>query len=75
MQIYFPFSDGVSRFSCSQPEPRGQDHGENTSLTAEDQQHIVSFSQPIHPDNMLLSSQFQGTPGSSQVYLSLGCVH
>jgi hypothetical protein len=27
----------------------------------------LTFSQPVHPDHMLLSSQFQGTPGSSQV--------
>ncbi|KAJ8315939.1 hypothetical protein KUTeg_005953 [Tegillarca granosa] len=61
-----------SRISCSQPESRqrldsqGESTGESSS---NDLSHIFSFSQPVHPDHMLLSSQFQGTPGSSQTPL------
>lgn len=55
----------VSRISCSQPEYNQQGYdGEITHTTAGES--ICSFSQPVHPDHMLLSSQFQGTPGSSQ---------
>ncbi|XP_076112237.1 serine/threonine-protein kinase Chk1-like [Mytilus galloprovincialis] len=57
----------MSRISCSQPEYNQHGyHGETTPTNTDDTNHIFSFSQPVHPDHMLLSSQFQGTPGSSQ---------
>ncbi len=54
----------------SQPDPRHMvPHGESdqSSSPAVTAFQGLSFSQPIHPDHMLLSSQLQGTPGSSQV--------
>ena len=59
----------MSRLSSSQPElPRQNQKSQVESLTpsGEDLGPVISFSQPLHPDHMLLSSQFQGTPGSSQ---------
>ncbi|XP_071095702.1 serine/threonine-protein kinase Chk1-like [Haliotis cracherodii] len=52
--------------SSSQPMAyRADSQGEVTeSGTGED--HLMSFSQPVQADKMLLSSQIQGTPGSSQ---------
>lgn len=65
--LCFFFSD-MSRISCSQPEYNQHGYnGETNHATPEESEHIFSFSQPVHPDHMLLSSQFQGTPGSSQV--------
>lgn len=64
-------SDG-SRMSCSQPELPNQNqnsHAESQASNTVDLGPIVSFSQPLHPDHMLLSSQIQGTPGSSQVMI------
>ncbi|XP_063799852.1 serine/threonine-protein kinase Chk1 [Pseudophryne corroboree] len=62
-------SEELRTYSSTQPEPR-------TTLTAWDSSpsHIdklvqgkgISFSQPACPENMLLSSQLMGTPGSSQ---------
>ncbi|XP_040287034.1 serine/threonine-protein kinase Chk1 isoform X2 [Bufo bufo] len=66
-----PFSHSEEKvtFSSTQPEPR-------TALPTWDScsSHIdkllqgkgISFSQPACPENMLLSSQLLGTPGSSQ---------
>ncbi|XP_048772853.2 serine/threonine-protein kinase Chk1-like [Ostrea edulis] len=53
--------------SSSQPESRhrlGSDGDTNSSMEPISRQFC--FSQPVHPDHMLLSSQIQGTPGSSQ---------
>ncbi|ESO99085.1 hypothetical protein LOTGIDRAFT_173967 [Lottia gigantea] len=58
--------------SCSQPEPRrmetdSQPEPRTDTKTSKDIADImISFSQPIKTDNMLLGSQFQGTPGASQ---------
>ncbi|XP_075460458.1 serine/threonine-protein kinase Chk1 isoform X2 [Ascaphus truei] len=61
------YSDEKMAYSSTQPEPR-------TALSSWDSNpsHIdklvqgISFSQPACPENMLLSSQLLGTPGSSQ---------
>jgi serine/threonine-protein kinase Chk1 len=60
-----------SHISASQPEPRrhldicsiglGVTNGDSSPNEA------LWFSQPVHPDNMLLSSQVPCTPGNSQV--------
>lgn len=58
-----------SRMSCSQPELPNQNqnsHADSQASNTVDLGPVVSFSQPLHPDHMLLSSQIQGTPGSSQ---------
>ena len=60
----------MDRISCSQPEmPQtsevspGGGFGSGSDVLAP----MISFSQPLQPDNMLLSSQIQCTPGLSQV--------
>ncbi|XP_071806704.1 serine/threonine-protein kinase Chk1-like [Asterias amurensis] len=57
-------------FSSSQPIPHLLHHDppvpETTKESVEELIHGVSFSQPVHIDSMLLSSQIQSTPGSSQ---------
>ncbi|KAK3107872.1 hypothetical protein FSP39_024097, partial [Pinctada imbricata] len=60
--------DSESRISCSQPEARHspENEAEETQAISENMAPIFSFSQPVHPDHMLLSSQIQGTPSSSQ---------
>ncbi|XP_045200071.2 serine/threonine-protein kinase Chk1-like [Mercenaria mercenaria] len=63
-----PDSD-MSRICSSQPELPPvplKSQSENLTSGGEDLGPVISFSQPLHPDHMLLSSQFQGTPGSSQ---------
>lgn len=63
-----PESD-LSRICSSQPEMAPAaliSQTDNLTSSGEDLGPVISFSQPIHPDHMLLSSQFQGTPGSSQ---------
>lgn len=65
----FSHSEEKVTFSSTQPEPR-------TAISSWDSNspHIdklvqgkgISFSQPACPENMLLSSQLLGTPGSSQ---------
>ncbi|KAM8927394.1 serine/threonine-protein kinase Chk1 isoform 2-T2 [Pelodytes ibericus] len=67
--IFLQSSEDKTVYSSTQPEPR-------TTLPIWDSStsHIeklvqgkgISFSQPACPDNMLLNSQFLGTPGSSQ---------
>ncbi|KAJ1175342.1 hypothetical protein NDU88_000630 [Pleurodeles waltl] len=60
-------SEDRIRYSSTQPEPR-------TALSAWESSHScidtlvqgMSFSQPVCPDHMLLSSQLVGTQGSSQ---------
>ncbi|KAJ7333065.1 Serine/threonine-protein kinase Chk1 [Desmophyllum pertusum] len=56
--------------SASQPEPRRLDSGIGSGvLESVDDEGIVNglcFSQPVHPDHMLLSTQMQSTPGASQ---------
>ncbi|XP_033758594.1 serine/threonine-protein kinase Chk1-like [Pecten maximus] len=58
----------IMRVSSSQPDPQqlpdNTGDGGQSSVDA-----IFSFSQPVHPENMFLSSQFQGTPGCSQTPL------
>ncbi|XP_048471632.1 serine/threonine-protein kinase Chk1 isoform X2 [Rhincodon typus] len=62
-----PWSEDQARYSSSQPEPR-------VALSSWDSNHSsidnlvqgISFSQPTCTDHMLVSSQLQSTPGSSQ---------
>ncbi|XP_060702878.1 serine/threonine-protein kinase Chk1 isoform X2 [Hemiscyllium ocellatum] len=62
-----PWSEDQTRYSSSQPEPR-------VALSSWDSNHSsidnlvqgISFSQPTCTDHMLVSSQLQSTPGSSQ---------
>ncbi|XP_077985795.1 serine/threonine-protein kinase Chk1-like [Glandiceps talaboti] len=65
----FNREDGpMGRISSSQPTystTGNQLSGESTS-SIDDLVHAVSFSQPVHMDNMLVSSQLQCTPGGSQ---------
>ncbi|XP_011450416.2 serine/threonine-protein kinase Chk1 [Magallana gigas] len=59
--------ESFTHISSSQPESRqrlGSEGDTNSPLDPVDRQFW--FSQPVHPDHMLLSSQIQGTPGSSQ---------
>ncbi|XP_078464139.1 serine/threonine-protein kinase Chk1 [Lampetra fluviatilis] len=61
-------SDERVRYSVSQPEPR-LTHPSPSQPTGSSINALLgglSFSQPLHPDHMLLSSQLQSTPGSSQ---------
>ena len=57
--------------SASQPEPRRLDSGIGSGVleSVDDERTIngLCFSQPVHPDHMLLSTQMQCTPGASQV--------
>lgn len=57
--------------SASQPEPRRLDSGIGSgALELVDDEATVNglcFSQPVHLDHMLLSTQMQSTPGTSQV--------
>lgn len=57
--------------SASQPEPRrldsGIDSGVLESVDDEGTVNGLCFSQPVHPDHMLISTQMQSTPGASQV--------
>ncbi|XP_041373617.1 serine/threonine-protein kinase Chk1-like [Gigantopelta aegis] len=54
--------------SCSQPEPRHRTDRQTdpASPVSDELGQLMSFSQPVQADNMLLCSQMQGTPGSSQ---------
>ncbi|KAL4220708.1 Serine/threonine-protein kinase Chk1 [Mactra antiquata] len=58
----------MTRICSSQPEmpPTNQVSRSSVIPINDDLAPVISFSQPLHPDHMLLSSQFQGTPGSSQ---------
>ncbi|XP_013782750.1 serine/threonine-protein kinase Chk1-like isoform X2 [Limulus polyphemus] len=59
---------GVTRFSSSQPDPSIDDSaqtGDNETSIMNKVSYGISFSQPAHPEHMLLSSQIQTTPGSS----------
>ncbi|XP_013400239.1 serine/threonine-protein kinase Chk1-like [Lingula anatina] len=59
----------TGKISCSQPEPRrAPSLSPSTSDTNEALRdlHMFSFSQPVHPDHMILGSQMPGTPGASQ---------
>ena len=58
--------------SASQPEPRRLDSGIGSAVLdgVDDDERTVNglcFSQPVHLDHMLLSTQMQCTPGASQV--------
>ncbi|XP_053547383.1 serine/threonine-protein kinase Chk1 isoform X2 [Bombina bombina] len=60
-------SEEKVRFSSTQPEPRTAQTWDGPSLIDKlVQGKGISFSQPACPENMLLSSQLIGTPGSSQ---------
>ncbi|XP_069750556.1 serine/threonine-protein kinase Chk1 isoform X2 [Narcine bancroftii] len=62
-----PWREDQARYSISQPEPR-------IALSLCDSNHSsidnlvqgISFSQPTYTDHMLVGSQLQSTPGSSQ---------
>ena len=62
------FSLSVSGVSSSQPDRFGS--GENSLSPLSEVRHPFSFSQPVQPDDLLLNSQIQCTPGSTQVKLS-----
>ncbi|XP_048588544.1 serine/threonine-protein kinase Chk1 isoform X2 [Nematostella vectensis] len=60
-----------AHISASQPEPRRHlDSGLGSAIGSTEDcgeaKEALWFSQPIHPDHMLLSSQLPCTPGSSQ---------
>jgi len=60
------------QISMSQPEAGAQTAAESNMDGDQQMRDIVqmfSFSQPVHPDHMLLGSQLQATPGSSQTPL------
>ncbi|KAM4652614.1 serine/threonine-protein kinase Chk1 isoform 1-T2 [Discoglossus pictus] len=62
-------SEDKITFSSTQPEPRTVQFSWDNSSSQIDslvQGKGISFSQPAYPENMLLSSQLLGTPGSSQ---------
>ncbi|KAK2566823.1 Serine/threonine-protein kinase Chk1, partial [Acropora cervicornis] len=60
----------LDHISASQPEPRRLDSGIGSGiLDNEDGERTINglcFSQPVHPDHMLLGTQMQSTPGASQ---------
>lgn len=60
----------LDHISASQPEPRRIDSGIGSGiLDNEDGERTLNglcFSQPVHPDHMLLGTQMQSTPGASQ---------
>ncbi|XP_064617026.1 serine/threonine-protein kinase Chk1-like [Liolophura sinensis] len=65
-----PPGAGNGKISCSQPEARLlAPPGDSLAERVEDGANTISFSQPLHPDQMFLGSQFVGTPGSSQTPL------
>lgn len=71
LKNFFVFSS-FKHISSSQPESRnrlGSEGDTNSPMDSVDRQFC--FSQPVHPDHMLLNSQVQGTPGSSQVRQSI----
>lgn len=57
-------SDDRTQISSSQPEPQGL--WELTAPPNYTHSAMVSFSQPVCPEHMLLGSQLLGTPGASQ---------
>ncbi|XP_067127205.1 serine/threonine-protein kinase Chk1 [Centruroides vittatus] len=65
--------DTVMHLTCSQPELIKEEVKCSQDNSTADIVHVVSFSQPAHPEHMLLStdscftnSQLQSTPNSSQ---------
>lgn len=54
--------DETVMMSSSQPQPLIRDETDGVEHNVA---HGISFSQPAHPENMLLSSQIPATPGSS----------
>ncbi|KAL1418707.1 hypothetical protein MTO96_025739 [Rhipicephalus appendiculatus] len=63
--------DTITRLSSSQPDPlrRGVEPSLELASDADVLAQRVSFSQPAHLDDMLLSTQTQGTQSSSQTPL------
>ncbi|XP_038635107.1 serine/threonine-protein kinase Chk1 isoform X2 [Scyliorhinus canicula] len=60
-------SEDRTRYSSSQPEPRAAVSSWDTNHSSIDNLvQGISFSQPICTDHMLVGSQLQSTPGSSQ---------
>ena len=68
IECVYLFRDHIS---ASQPEPRRLDSGIGSGVleSVDDERTIngLCFSQPVHLDHMLLSTQMQCTPGASQV--------
>ncbi|XP_038065828.1 serine/threonine-protein kinase Chk1-like isoform X2 [Patiria miniata] len=61
--------ENSATFSSSQPIPHAVHDTPTPETTKESVEKLilgVSFSQPVHIDSLLLSSQIQSTPGSSQ---------
>ncbi|XP_072166249.1 serine/threonine-protein kinase Chk1-like [Diadema setosum] len=70
-----PLAGGRSNGKVSASQPTFQTNGFGTAnegaipSAVEELVNAFSFSQPVHPDNMLLSSQLACTPGASQTPL------
>uniref|UniRef100_A0A4W3H6W3 Serine/threonine-protein kinase Chk1 n=1 Tax=Callorhinchus milii TaxID=7868 RepID=A0A4W3H6W3_CALMI len=65
------WSEDRTRYSSSQPEPRmGTSSWDSNHSEIDNLVQGISFSQPVCTEHMLLSSQLQSTPGSSQVTVS-----
>ncbi|XP_042199916.1 serine/threonine-protein kinase Chk1 [Callorhinchus milii] len=61
------WSEDRTRYSSSQPEPRmGTSSWDSNHSEIDNLVQGISFSQPVCTEHMLLSSQLQSTPGSSQ---------
>lgn len=66
---FYHFRDD-HKISMSQPDPDRTSTAEVSDPATSPVSHVthgVSFSQPVHPDHMILNSQLQATQGSSQV--------
>lgn len=63
--------DAITRLSSSQPDPlhSGEEPNLEMASATEVLAHGISFSQPAHLEDMLLSTQTLGTQGSSQTPL------
>lgn len=70
LELHFSLrSDDRMQFSSSQPDFEAG--GWEAMLLIGQNEGQVSFSQPTRPEHMLLGSQLLGTPGASQVILTL----
>ncbi|XP_072048437.1 serine/threonine-protein kinase Chk1-like [Amphiura filiformis] len=62
-----PRDNSCNKVSSSQPIAQAPNTpGDGSSSTVDDLVHTISFSQPVHINDMFLSSQLQCTPGASQ---------
>ena len=68
---------GDARISMSQPDPgRGIQQGEASPVAADNApSYALSFSQPVHPEHLLLGSQMSCTPSASQVSYCVGQIY